>query len=334
MAQEHGHETYVDLTAIINMQLKDVQFRVNDKILLCVNLIAICILCRGKCGLSKCVSRYLVGMAAADLMAVVIGVILDQVNNIYSYARSLMLTPVCATIVVLRHTAMDCSVWFTVAFTFDRCITICTRTLRERLCTKRIATVVMVIVVIGSCVRCAPFYFAIDPLVIIDNVPWRCITTHEYVTSSFWKTFQLFHVIITPVLPIGFIVLFNALTVSFIVAANNARRALRKKSENQNDPEVENRIKSMILLFSVSANFILLWIPIVVYYMNWQFPNYFYTDRYLNTPSFILQQFGYMLQFLCTCSNTCIYAFSVKRFREELKNGFKYLFTFNGQLSS
>ncbi|XP_072132300.1 probable G-protein coupled receptor 139 [Mobula birostris] len=297
-----------------------------------VNLTAIVILFRGKCGLSKCITRYLVGMAAADLMVVILVVLVEQTNNIYIYSRFLFITPVCALTVVIGRVATDCSIWFTVSFTFDRFIAICCRKLRERYCTDRTATVVIVTVVIVSCGRSVPIYFALEPYVIIDNTPWRCIGGYEYVTSPVWRGYELLNSILTPLLPIGLLVVFNGLTVRHIVVANRVRRRLLHSSDNQKDAEVENRRKSMILLFSVSANFILLWMPYVAFSLKWQVQNYFYQDRYLSSPVYILQQFGYMLQFLSMCTNTSIYTLTQRKFREELRNGMTYVFTLNGHL--
>ncbi|XP_062891270.1 probable G-protein coupled receptor 139 [Mobula hypostoma] len=304
----------------------------SDIPLVSINFMAIVILCREKCGLSKCITRYLVAMSTADLMGVLIGVIFERINNIYVFARVLLITPICAASLVFRLAAMDCSVWLTVAFTFDRCIAICSQKLRKGYCTERTATIVVAIVGIGSCLRCVPFYFSLESFAIIENVPWRCVTRADYYTSPVWKVYQLFYAIITPLLPIGLILLFNALTVSHILAANRVRRGLRSSSDNKKDSEVKNRRKSMILLFALSANFILLWIPFIVSAMIWQAQNYFYTDRYLNSPSFIVQEFGFMMQFLCTCTNTCIYTLSQRKFREEMKKGVKYLVTLNGRL--
>lgn len=271
-------------------------------------------------------------MAAADLMGVVIAVVLEQINTVYLYARFLLITPICAMTLVLRLATTDCSVWLTAAFTFDRCIAICSQRVRERYCTERIASLVITIVFSGSFANCVPFYFTVDPYVVIDNVPWECVGKDEYFTSIAWKAFQLFHVISTPSMPICLIVVFNVLTIRHIIAANKLRRGFRNYSENQKDPEVENRKKSMLLLFALSANFILLWIPYIISTMGWQTQNYFYTDKYLNTPTFILQQFGFMLQLLCTCTNTCIYTLSQSKFRKELMEGLTYLLTLNGQL--
>ncbi|XP_062894269.1 probable G-protein coupled receptor 139 [Mobula hypostoma] len=299
-----------------------------------VNLVAIVILSLGNCGLSKCISRYLVGMAAADLLGVIIAVVLSEINNIYVYARSLLITPICAVTLVLRLATMDYSVWLTVAFTFDRCIAICSQTLRERYCSERTATIVILIVGLGCCAKYVPFYFAVEPYCIIDNIPWRCIFGMDYFTLPAWKAYQLFNTITAPLLPIGLILLFNALTVSHIIAANRVRRGLRNSREKKNDPEAENRRKSIMLLFALSANFILLWIPYIVYTMNWQVQNYSYADRYLNTSKYILQQSGIMLQYLCTCTNTCIYTLSQRKFREELKGEVKRLVTLYGRLCS
>ncbi|XP_072094810.1 probable G-protein coupled receptor 139 isoform X2 [Mobula birostris] len=290
-----------------------------------VNLVAIVILSLGNCGLSKCISRYLVGMAAADLMSVIFAVVLCEINNIYIYALPLLVTPICAVTLTLNVATMDCPVWLTVTFTFDRCLAICSQKLRERYCTERTATIMIVIVGLGSCAKDVPLYFAVEPLFITDNIPWRCIFGKDYFILPAWKAYQLFSILTTPLLPIGLILLFNALTVSHIIAANRVRRALRNSREKKNDPEVENRRKSIILLFALSANFIFLWIPYIVYGMIWQVQNYSYTDRYLNTPPYIVQQFGIMLQYLCTCTNTCIYTLSQRKFREELKRGVKRL---------
>ncbi|XP_069771307.1 probable G-protein coupled receptor 139 [Narcine bancroftii] len=286
------------------------------------NLLVIVILSRGKCGLSKCTARYLAGMAMADLVSVVSGVLLDQINNIYQYSRYLLITPICALSLVVRLSAMDSSVWLTVAFTFDRSIAICSQKLKERYCTERTAAVLTVMVPIVTCARYVPCYFAVKPLDIIDRVPWYCIQNDEFVASPLFQAYEVFNCIMTPLLPFSLIVLFNALTISHIIFVNKLRRSLRTNSGLERDSEVENRRKSMFLLFALSINFILLWIPFTIYNLTWPIQNYFYTDKYLNTPIYVLQQCGFMLQFLSTCTNTCIYTLSQRAFRKQLKNGY------------
>ncbi|XP_067865231.1 probable G-protein coupled receptor 139 [Heterodontus francisci] len=233
-----------------------------------VNLVAIVILSRGKCGLSKCITRYLVAMAAADLTVVIVHVILQRINIMYFPISFLFLTPVCTVNFVAYIVAVDCSVWFTVAFTFDRFVAICCQKLQSKYCTEKAATVAIITVSVVSCLRTIPFYYINEPAFIIDDVPWYCAATADYLTSPLWKAFEWIDSSITPLLPIILILLFNALTVRHIIAANRVRRGLRRNSEHHNDPEMKNRRKSMILLFTISANFILLWMTYVVHSMK------------------------------------------------------------------
>ncbi|XP_072884225.1 probable G-protein coupled receptor 139 [Hemitrygon akajei] len=263
-------------------------------------------------------------MAVADLVVVLLAVIAQQINYIYVFSDFLLTIPVCPLALVLRLAAMDCSVWMTVAFTFDRYVAICCQKLRKGYCTNRTAMVLILAVCAGSLAKCTPFYFVVHPE--------RCIPSDEYLTSSAWRAHEIFDSIMTPLLPICLIMLFNVLTARHIIAANKVRRKLRNSSENEKDAELESRRKSIILLFAVSVNFILLWMPYVIHSVSWQTENYSYADKYFSTPKYILQQFGYMLQMLSTCTNTCVYGLTQKKMREELKNGLKYLFTLNKRL--
>ncbi|XP_069763822.1 probable G-protein coupled receptor 139 [Narcine bancroftii] len=285
---------------------------------------ALVILSRGNCGLSRCITRYLVAMAVADLLVVLVAIIIQQINFIYLFAYFLFKSPLCAVILVLQLVTSHCSVWFTVAFTFDRYVAICCEKLRKQYCTDRTATVVLATAAAGGVAVSVPWFFAVDPR--------RCVPTAEYMTSPAWASYEFFLIIINPLSPIGLIMLFNALTVRYINAANRVRRELRCNGHSPKDPEVEKRRKSMILLFALSTNFILLWIPHVVHSTKWQKENYFYTDKYFSTPIYILQQFGFMLRMLSICTNTCIYALTQRRFREQLKSGLKYLITLTGQI--
>ncbi|XP_072406613.1 probable G-protein coupled receptor 139 [Chiloscyllium punctatum] len=297
-----------------------------------VNLVAIVILIRGKCGLSKSVSRYLGSMAAADLAVVIIDVILHRINNMYLPISFLYLTPICKINFVMYIIAVDCSVWFTVAFTFDRFVTICCQKLQTKYCTDKTAKMVIVSVFVVSCLRSIPFYFSDEPAFISDNMPWHCVPTTAYLYSPLWKAYEWIDSVTTPLLPFLLILIFNALTVKHIISVNKVRMRLRSDSANQNDPEIKNRRKSMILLFTISTNFILLWLTYVVYSVNWPVVNFNYTDKYYSNSIYILQQVGFMLQLLSSSSNTCIYGLTQRKFREELKNGVKYFFTLNGKL--
>ncbi|XP_059509257.1 probable G-protein coupled receptor 139 [Stegostoma tigrinum] len=108
-----------------------------------VNLVAILVLSRGKCGLSPCTTRYLLAMAMADLLFIITEVILWRIAYYYFPSSFFLITPVCSVIYALRCASMDCSVWFTVNFTFDRFVAVCCQGLRAKYCTERTAAVVL-----------------------------------------------------------------------------------------------------------------------------------------------------------------------------------------------
>ncbi|XP_067876477.1 probable G-protein coupled receptor 139 [Heterodontus francisci] len=297
-----------------------------------VSLVAIVILSRGKCGLSKCVTYYLVAMAAADFAVIITDVIMHRINNMYFPVSFLFLTPMCSLRLVMYNVSLHCSVWFTVAFTFDRFIAICCHKLKPKYCTQKTAIMVISAVCVVSFLRSIPGFIVYKPSFVINNVSWYCVGKAEYWTSKFWRAYECIDSILTPLLPIILILLLNAITVQHIMVANKARKGFRRNNENQNDPEMENRRKSMILLFALSANFVLLWMTYLVHSLRWQVENFNYQNKYLNNPVYIVQQFGYMLQILSSSTNTCIYGLTQRKFREELKKGIKYLFTLNEKL--
>ncbi|XP_072422717.1 probable G-protein coupled receptor 139 [Chiloscyllium punctatum] len=294
-----------------------------------VNLMAIVVLKRGNCVLSLCITQYLVAMSTADRLLVIFNVLLNRTNNIHFPITFLFVTPVCSLRVVLSLAALDCSVWFTVAFTFDRFVAICYHKLKPKYCTKKTANVVIATLSIVSCFRSITWYFVFVPSIIIDNVPWFCKQTPDYFTSMFWAVYEWIDSLLTPLIPILCILVFNTLTVRNIITANRLRKGLRghEKKENELDPEMKNRRKSIILLFAFSSNFMLLWITYVVHSFNWSVRNFNYTNKNLSDPVYVAQQIGFMLRLLSSCTNTCIYRLTRRKFREEIKYGVKYPFT-------
>ncbi|XP_067894300.1 probable G-protein coupled receptor 139 [Heterodontus francisci] len=293
-----------------------------------VNSVTILILSRGKCGLSKCITHYLVAMAVADLLVVFTDVILFGVIHFHFPGTYLDTTPARSLIHVLLYAATDISVWFTVTFTVDRCVAICCPNLKTKYCTEKTVSVVIRTVSVLFCLKNIPWYFVFEPEYIFDNVPWGDIVSLSYYNEAAWVAFHSLSIILTPFLPFILILLLNALTVRHIFVASRVRRKLldQNKSENHTDPEMENRRKSIILLFTISGSFILLWMTNVTFFLYGRISNIgYYTGPH--DPVYITEQSGYMLQLLSTCTNTCIYAVTQTKFREQLKNAVKYPFT-------
>ncbi|XP_078286288.1 putative G-protein coupled receptor 139 [Rhinoraja longicauda] len=285
-----------------------------------VNLVTIVILSRGKCGLSKCITRYLVAMAAADLMVLIIDVIIRSIVVMYFPLSFFTITPVCSITWTLAIAATTISVWFTVGFTFDRFVAICCQKLKTKYCTERTASVVIGTVISLSCLINVPWYFTFQSAYITDNKPRGCALKQSFLTLLSWTVFEFFYLTLNPCLPFVLLLLVNSLTARYILVSGRVRRLLRGRNTGQNDkdPEMENRRKSIVLLFSISGSFIALWSTLIVYIV---------TERALGAEYIAdshLPKISFMLQVLSTCTNTCIYVLTQRKFREELKNVVKY----------
>ncbi|XP_042202497.1 probable G-protein coupled receptor 139, partial [Callorhinchus milii] len=245
------------------------------------NLLAIVVLSRGKCGLSKCITRYMVAMAVADLLFAINEVVLNHIHSLYFNHTFLDITPVCSLRMVLMSAVTHMSVWFTVAFTFDRLVAICWVKLKT---TIGIAANLLAIVVLsrGKCglSKCITLYmvamavadllFAINEVVL--NKIHSLYFNHTFLDITPVCSLRLVLMSAVTHMSVWFTVAFTfdrlvaicwvkLKTISHILAANRIRRnLLHQKSNSGNDAEMENRRKSIILLFAISGSFILLWL--------------------------------------------------------------------------
>ncbi|XP_059805712.1 probable G-protein coupled receptor 139 [Hypanus sabinus] len=284
-----------------------------------VNIVAIVILSRGKCGLSRCISRYVVSMAATDLLVIITAVILNRIPAIYFPGSFLSITPACSLSIALINAATDSSFWLTGTFTFDRYVAICWQKLKAKYCTQRSSGIVISVVCTLGCVINIPWYFLLEPMYVIDNVPWYCKQKDDRYSVILWTIFDWTDRVLTPCLPFLLILSFNTLTVRHILAASRARKRLCScpMGEKQCDPEIESRKRSILLLFAISACFIL-WTPYVIHFLIQRF-HVGYTINGYSEPRFILMEIANMLQMLSCCTNTFIYAVTQNKFRKELK---------------
>ncbi|XP_067874774.1 probable G-protein coupled receptor 139 [Heterodontus francisci] len=292
-----------------------------------INLLANVILPRGKCGLSTCTTRYLLAMATADLLVIFADVILWQISSYYFPGSSLTITPVCNVVSVLSCAATDCSIWFTVTFSFDRFVAICCQKLKTKYCSGKTAAMVRATTCILLCLKNVPAFFILEPGKIIDNIPWGCYENPSYFTEPGWVGFDWFDTILTPLLPFVLILLLNGLTVRRILVASRVRKELRdqSKGENRSYPKMESRRKSMILLFTISGSFVLLWLVNVIDFLYYNVTGL--NTREYNNSELIFMQVGFVMQILSCCTNTFIYVVTQSKFREQFKSAVKYPFT-------
>ncbi|XP_067911618.1 probable G-protein coupled receptor 139 [Heterodontus francisci] len=286
----------------------------------------IVILYRGKCGLSKCVTRYLVTMAVMDLLVVFLDLILRHIPIVYrEHFRFMNYIRVCNIHAVLLYAITDCSVWATVTFTFDRFVAISSQKLKRKYCTERIAAVVLGTVIVLCCLSNIFWYFVFKNYYPFINFPWFCYMPIVVMRSFFWLIVIAIHHLLNPALPFILILLLNVFTVRNILVSSRARRRLRGKSigDHPKDPEMESRRKSIILLFVISWNFILLWAVFALHSIWYQMFVFGYDTI---SPPDTLNQLGFMLQQLSCCTNTFIYAVMQTKIREQMKDVVKYPF--------
>ncbi|XP_048449378.1 probable G-protein coupled receptor 139 [Rhincodon typus] len=266
-------------------------------------------------------------MAVADLLVIILDLIWRHIPIVYQEQfYFLRYIPVCNIHAVLLYAATDCSVWFTVTFTFDRFVAICCQKLKSKYCSEKTAAVVLGTVTVLSCLKNIFWYFMLTARYSLWNLPWFCDGIIDVYFSRVWVTIEFLHHILTPTLPFLLILLLNVFTVRHIFVTSRARRRLRAHTngDGQCDTEMRNRKKSIILLFVISANFILLWSMLIVYSI-W---NRMWLIGYVSiTVNGFVQELGFMLQLLSCCTNTVIYAVTQTKFRQQLKNVLKYPFT-------
>ncbi|XP_067837174.1 probable G-protein coupled receptor 139 [Heptranchias perlo] len=300
--------------------IKEIYYPILAAVGVPANLVTIVILSRGNCGLCRCISLYMVAMATADRLVMIINITLYYIFSYHFPLSFLSHTPVCRFILYMATVTLDLSVWFTVSFTFDRFVALYCQKFKTKYCTERTAATVSTTVSVLLVLKDIPIVFVYSPERIINKVHWGCRSSEAFLSSPLAVPYGWFHGTSLIWLPFTLIALFNSLTIRRIAMANRTRRRLRDhSSENQNDPEIGNRRKSIILLFTISGSFRLLWLTTSVSFVTTRLTNTNYYRGDHTNPAYIATETGAMLKYLSCCPNTCIYAATQRKFREELK---------------
>ncbi|XP_048476766.1 G-protein coupled receptor 15-like [Rhincodon typus] len=280
----------------------------------------IVILSRGNCGLSACTTAYMVAMATAALLIMIFNITVHQILSFHFKHSFFSHTVTCKFIIYMSSVNMYMAVWFTVFFTFDRYVAICCETLKTKYCKVKTAAAVTMTTTTLVCLANMPYWFAYEPEKVIDHLQWGCRTKLNFFTSPAGEAFSWLQSLLVVCVPFALILLCNCLTVRRILVANRARRAfLGRSNECQRDPEMESRRNAIILLFTISGSFILLWLTAVVSYLSSKITSTAHYRGDYAAPAYIATQTGYMLVHLSSCTNVCIYAATQSKFRQELK---------------
>ncbi|XP_048381259.1 probable G-protein coupled receptor 139 [Stegostoma tigrinum] len=312
---------------VIILHIKNIYYPVIAAFGIPANLLAIIILSRGNCGLSKCISVYMIAMATADFLVIFFNVIVYHILSYHFPNSFLSYTLVCKFILCVNPATLDMSVWFTVFFTIDRFVTMCCQKFKSSYCTVRTATFIMITFSALISLQNIPFWFAYDPEQIIFNTLWGCQSNVAFYASAAGQAYSWVKSILAAWLPFCLILLFNSLTIRRILVASRARKQLRGLSnENSTDPEMKSRRKSIVLLFSISSSFLLLWLTAIVNFLTSKLTTTVYYRGDYTAPTYIATETGYILMYLSSCTNTCIYAATQTKFRGEMEKMIKYPF--------
>ncbi|XP_059497983.1 probable G-protein coupled receptor 139 [Stegostoma tigrinum] len=160
--------------------LKEIYYPLLAAACLPANMMTVFILLRRNCGLSKCISTYMVAMATADLLVIINSIIVYRILSYHFPFSFLSHTPVCKLTVYMITVSLDLTVWFTVSFTFDRFVVICCQRFKAKYCTKRTATTVLTVISVLILLKNIPVLFAYEPEQIINNIQWGCRSSANF----------------------------------------------------------------------------------------------------------------------------------------------------------
>eukprot|EP00061_Rhincodon_typus_P010612 g35039.t1 len=275
------------------------------------------------CGLSQSTRIYLMSMSMADLLVLIFYVLVYRIILPRFQHVFYLYTFVCRLISIMIAAVIDCSVWLTVSFTFDRFVIICFQRFRRTYCSPKCAALIITIVYLLTYSRNLPYYFAILPHHEQNNMQFGCKTNPNIYTSPAWRAFYWLHTILTPLVPYVCVALLNLLTIRHVLVASQIRRGFRGSGGEVEDPEMQSRRRALMLLFVASASFISLWMATVGLFLFSRITNtYFYRD--FNDTFAIVNECSRMLRVLNCSSSTCMYALTQARYREELRKAMKY----------
>ncbi|XP_059816555.1 probable G-protein coupled receptor 139 [Hypanus sabinus] len=294
-------------------------------------MVTIVSLSRGKCGLSKGVKRYLVDIAAADQLVVLFNLLLGMILMTYMPVELLLWSlrvSMCNIQAALLFANTNCSVWFTVTFTFNRFFSICFQKLKRKYCTGRAAALVLGTVILLSYLKNIFWYLSLHGTHTLIMSTEVCMRHFSYSRSQ-ETTFLMIPSFLTPIFPFVLILLLNSLTIRHVFVASRVRRNLHgsRDGETPADPEMKNRRQSLLLLLVMSGNFILLWALLTVCSV-WE--SLFFNVG--SIPPNSLLELGYALQLPSCCINMALYAVVQARFRAQQKEAVKSPFSLMAKL--
>ncbi|XP_031757816.1 probable G-protein coupled receptor 139 [Xenopus tropicalis] len=294
------------------------------------SIITIAILWKGNLEMSKSIIYYLVSLAVANFLLILVVTIFRDIFYFYVDVTLWWPQPSCSVSNWIYFTCVYALIWLTVAFTFDRYAIVCSMKLKLWYCTARTARIVIIAIYVGAFVAAMPTYWMYVPVRTTqpDGSLFHICSLHRNLSSiPFLSAYDHIQTTLWIIIPLVSLVLTNGLTVWHITVTTRVRQGLKSvpSGKESEDPEVARRKKSMTLLLMITISFLGHWLPKMVIKVVERF-TYPPVNRYdFYHVVNVVRMLCNMLIVLSSFSNMCIYSLTITRFREELFRGAKYV---------
>ncbi|XP_053314647.1 probable G-protein coupled receptor 139 [Spea bombifrons] len=294
------------------------------------SIVTMLVLWKGNLDMSKSIVYYLVSLAAANFLLILVVTVFRDIFYFYVDITLWWPEPSCGVSNWIYFTSVYALIWLTVAFTFDRYVIVCCMKLKLRYCKPSVTRWIIVSIYVGAFLVAMPTFWMYVPVRTTqpDGTIFHICSLHRNLsTIPFLSAYDHIQTTVWIVFPLVSLVLTNGLTVWHINITTKRRQGLKGGSAGKeaNDPEVARRKKSVTLLAMISISFLVHWLPKMFVKVLERF-TYPPVNRYdFYHPVNMARMLSNMLIVLSSFSNMCVYSLTVTKFREELFCGVKYM---------
>ncbi|XP_069092602.1 probable G-protein coupled receptor 139 [Pleurodeles waltl] len=292
------------------------------------SIVTIAVFWKGKLDLSKSIIFYLVALAVANFLLILVVTVFRDIFYFYVNISLWWPRPSCGVSNWIYFTCVYSLTWLTVAFTFDRYVIVCCSKLKLVYCTAKTTQRVILCVYTGAFLMAMPTFFIYVPVPTVGpNGTSKdiCTIRKDLNKIPILSVYDHFQTTVWIVIPLVSLMLTNGLTVWNIVITTRVRQGLKSAvaTKRQDDPEMARRRRSIMLLALITISFLGHWLPkmIIKVVERLTYPP---VNRYnFYHPVNVVRMLANMLIVLSSFSNMCIYALTIEKFRKELIRGAK-----------
>ncbi|XP_072000391.1 probable G-protein coupled receptor 139 [Engystomops pustulosus] len=294
------------------------------------SIVTMAVLWKGNLDMSKSIVYYLVALALANFLLILVVTIFRDIFYFYVDITLWWPEPSCGVSNWIYFTCVYSLTWLTVAFSVDRYIIVCCMKLKLMFCKPSVTRLVILGVYVSAFLVAMPTFWMYVPVRTTkpDGTLFHICSLHRNLSSiPFLSVYDHIQTTVWIVFPLVSLVLTNGLTVWHITVTTKVRQSLKGASagKQSEDPEMARRKKSVTLLAMISISFLAHWLPKMVVKVLERFTNPPVNRYNFYHPINVVRMLCNMLIVFSSFSNVCIYSLTVTKFREELFRGAKLI---------